>query len=112
MVYCLIFVRFGLGTCYPPFTDYQKKFNNLFGINNGLLSYDFFLPKYNLLIEYQGEQHDRPIKYFGGEEQFKIQKEHDNRKRKYAMKNNMQLLEIWYYDFDNIENILNSYLVI
>lgn len=92
--------------------DYQKKFNNLCGINNGLLSYDFYLPKYNLLIEYQGEQHDRPIEYFGGEEQFKIQKEHDNRKRKYAMKNNMQLLEIWYYDFDSIENILNSYLVI
>jgi ribosomal protein S8 len=87
----------------------QKEFDGLLGLGNGLLSYDFYLPniKYNLLIEYQGEQHE---KYIPGmhksKEEFKKQQEHDRRKRKYAQNNNINLLEIWYWDFDNIEDIL------
>lgn len=84
----------------------QKTFDDLLGIGNGLLSYDFYLPQYNLLIEFQGEQHEHPVEYFGGEKRFKIQQEHDKRKREYAEKNNINLLEIWYYDIDNIESIL------
>lgn len=88
----------------------HKTFNGLYGINDGLLSYDFYLSKYNLLIEGQGEQHLRPINRFGGQEQFKIQQEHDKRKREYAKNNNIELLEIWYYDINNIESILNEKL--
>ena len=84
----------------------QKTFIDLLGIGNGLLSYDFYLPQYTLLIEFQGEQHEHPVEYFGGEEKFRIQQEHDRRKREYAEKNNINLLEIWYYDIDNIESIL------
>lgn len=84
----------------------QKTFDNLLGVGSGKLSYDFYLPQYNLLVEYQGQQHEKPIEYFGGEEQFKKQQEHDRRKREYAKQNNINLLEIWYYDFDNIESIL------
>ena len=36
----------------------QYKYEGLFGLGGGLLSYDFYLPDYNLLIEYQGEYHD------------------------------------------------------
>lgn len=35
-----------------------------------------------------------------------IQDEHDKRKRNYAKEHNINLLEIWYYDIDNIEDIL------
>lgn len=84
----------------------QKTFQNLLGVGNRPLSYDFYLPQYNLLIEFQGKQHEQPIEHFGGEEKFKIQQEHDNRKREYAKLNNINLLEIWYYDIDNIESIL------
>lgn len=85
----------------------QKTFNDLVGVGGGLLSYDFYLPSYNLLIEFQGEQHKNVHSgLFGGEEQFKKQKEHDKRKREYAKQNNIELLEIWYYDIDNIESIL------
>lgn len=90
--------------------DGHKTYDDLFGIKGGKLSYDFYLPEYNLLIEFQGEQHERPVDFFGGEEQFKIQLEHDKRKRNYAMSNDIGLLEIWYYDFNNIEDILNSRL--
>ena len=41
---------------------------------------DLYIPKYNILIEYNGEQHYRPIDYFGGEKQFEIQQEHDRRR--------------------------------
>ena len=41
---------------------------------------------------------------------FKIQKEYDRCKREYAEKNEYRLLEIWYYDFDNIEGILDKEL--
>ena len=84
----------------------QKSYALLLGIGGRRLSYDFYLPEYNLLIEFQGEQHEKPKEHFGGEEQFKIQQEHDKRKREYAQLHNINLLEIWYYDIDNIESIL------
>mgnify|MGYP000941337139 FL=1 len=87
----------------------QQKFHRLVGINNGNLSYDFYLKQYNLLIEYQGEYHDGTVSN-QTEEEFKIQIEHDNRKREYAEQHNIKLLEIWYWNFDNIEEILNKEL--
>lgn len=88
----------------------QKKFDGLVGVNNGLLSYDFYLPNENILIEYQGIQHEKPVNFSGktdyAERQFCIQKEHDKRKREYAINNNLTLIEIWYFDFDNIDSIL------
>lgn len=88
---------------------YEHTFSDLRGINNGMLSYDFYLPFYNLLIEFQGVQHEKSINYFGEKKQFKIQQEHDNRKRRYAKKHEINLLEIWYYDLNEIEEILDIY---
>jgi hypothetical protein len=89
----------------------QKEFDGLLGLGSKNLSYDFCLPQYNLLIEYQGEQHEKYIKGFHkSEKDFKKQIEHDRRKKEYAEKNNIKLLEIWYYDFDNIEMILDKEL--
>lgn len=85
----------------------QKSFEDLIGLGGGLLSYDFYLPKYNLLIEYQGEFHDGSNGYYT-RKNLKRQKEHDKRKRKYAEDNNINFLEIWYYNFNNIESILDS----
>ena len=87
----------------------QKKFDGLLGLGNKNLSYDFYLPQYNLLIEYQGEFHDGTA-HQQSKEDFKQQQEHDKRKREYAKNSDIQLLEIWYYDFDNIEEILKNEL--
>lgn len=91
----------------------QMKYKELIGIGGGLLSYDHYIPKLNLLIEYQGEHHERPVDFEGkgeeyAKEQFIKQVEHDRRKREYAKKNNIKLLEIWYWDYNNIEDILNN----
>lgn len=91
----------------------QKKFNDLRGIGNRRLSYDFYLPDYNLLIEYQGEFHDGNVKGgFQSTEQLQYQQEHDSRKRSYAHSHNIKLLEIWYWDFDNIAKILEKELTL
>lgn len=94
----------------------QKEFEGLLGLGDGNLSYDFYLPQYNLLIEYQGEFHDRVIKYKNetmevAEKRFEKQQEHDSRKKEYADDNNIELLPIWYWDYDNIETILNKELI-
>lgn len=88
----------------------QKKFNELLGVGKRPLSYDFYLPHVNLLIEYNGRQHYIPIDIFGGEKYFKIQQEHDKRKREYANNHKFVLLEIPYWKYDDIANILDTYL--
>lgn len=93
----------------------QKKFDDLLGIGNGKLSYDFYVPFYNLLIEYQGRQHytavDAFAKHTTPQESFAIQQEHDERKRNYAKINGYELLEIPYTEFENIPNILSNILI-
>ena len=85
----------------------QKEFKGLIGLGNGLLSYDFHIPKLNLLIEYHGMQHEKYIKGFHkSKKDFEKQLEHDNRKCIYAESQNINLLIIWYWDFDRIEDIL------
>jgi len=86
----------------------QKTFKSLMGLGGGNLSYDLYLPKYNLLIEYQGEYHEKKQKHVS-KKKFERQLEHDKRKKEYAKNNNINLLEIWYWDFDNIEKILDNY---
>ena len=85
----------------------QVKYDGLIGLGNGNLSYDFYLPNYNLLIECQGEQHEHYCKGFHkNKADFERQLEHDRRKKQYAIDHNINFLEIWYYDIDNIEKIL------
>lgn len=89
---------------------HQKKFANLRGEGGKPLSYDFYLPNQNLLIEFQGKQHKEPVEIFGGETNFKRVQTHDARKRQYAKDNNIRLLEIWYYDYLKISEILSNTL--
>lgn len=86
------------------------KYEGLCGIGGRLLSYDFYLQNYNLLIECQGIQHEKPVEQFGGKRQLERQQEHDRRKREYAKLHNIHLLEIWYYDINNIEEIITNTL--
>lgn len=70
------------------------------------LPFDFYLSDYNLCIEYQGEQHYKSVEFFGGEEAFKIRQLHDQIKRDYCNSNNIVLIEIPYWEYKNIKNIL------
>lgn len=65
------------------------------------LPFDFFLPNLNVCIEYDGLQHFKPIKRYGGEENFKKTKKHDEIKNKFCLDNNITLFRISYKE--NIE---------
>jgi len=86
----------------------QHKFPNCRNIRP--LPFDFYLLDYYIAIEYQGIQHYEPVEYFGGEIRFKLQQKLDQIKRDYCNNNNIKLIEIPYWDFDNIEKILNKEL--
>lgn len=86
----------------------QKKFSNL--RSTLPLSYDFYLPEYNALIEYQGQFHDGTTSMVPKEKYFDKQQKNDELKRDYAKNNGYNLLEIWYYDFDNLEKIIDKFI--
>jgi len=73
-----------------------------------VLPFDFYLPEYNIYIEYDGIQHFKPINYFGGKKAFIELKKRDKIKSKYCHDNNIKLIRISY--IDNIEEKLKSLL--
>ena len=63
-----------------------------------------------MAIEYDGQQHYKPIEKFGVEKAFEKTKFRDVIKNNYCKDNNINLLRIPYWDYNNIEKILNDYL--
>lgn len=93
----------------------EYEFVDLIGLGGGYLKYDFaiFYKEFSkplILIEYQGIQHYELIGKWISEQQFNKQKLHDQMKRDYCINNNIKLLEIPYWDFDNVESILEKEL--
>lgn len=90
--------------------QYQREYIFKDCKNKNSLRFDFYLPKYNILIEYQGVQHYKSIEYMGGMTKHENQVNNDKIKRQYCSKNKIPLIEISYTDFDNIDLILNNIL--
>lgn len=86
----------------------QKSFKDCRDIRP--LPFDFYLPRYNKIIEYDGEQHFKSVEYFGGDKAFECRIKHDNIKNEYCKNNDISLLRIPYYK--NIEEELNNFLFI
>lgn len=89
----------------------QKRFNDCRNIKP--LPFDFYLPKYNLCIEFDGEQHFIPTNFRPNstkEEKlkyFELIQMRDNIKSNYCKNNNINLLRIKYTE--NIEEKLTEY---
>lgn len=82
----------------------QYKFNNCKSKRE--LPFDFYISDLNIAIEYDGIQHYKIIEYFSGLDGFITTKIHDVIKTKYCEDNNIKLIRIPYWEYDNIENIL------
>lgn len=78
-----------------PDAEFQKKFDWL-----GQLSLDVYIPSKKTAIEYQGEQHFRPVEAFGGKSAYKRQVMNDKRKIKRCKEYGINLL---YFTFDTNE---------
>ena len=79
------------------------------------LHYDFYLPDENIVIEYQGEQHYFPVNFKGGDydptENFVNNQIRDNIKREYCQKHHIKLVEIPYFEKNNVDSILSELLL-
>lgn len=74
-----------------------------FSFPDSRYTYDFFLPEYNILIEYNGRQHYKPIAFFGGREGLKSNRKRDRIKNLLARTNNIDLLKIKYTKYKILE---------
>ena len=84
--------------------EHQKRFDDC--RDKYTLPFDFYLPAYNLVVEIMGEQHEHPVVVFGGQEKFEIQIRHDKMKRDYLVVHDINILDIWYYDFNKMEELI------
>lgn len=87
--------------------EQQKTFQWLKYKNHLFL--DFYLPEYHIAIECQGEQHFRPIDFFGGEEYFDEIKRRDEIKYNLCNKNGIKII---YFakkkPYNNVNGIITS----
>jgi hypothetical protein len=75
------------------------------------LAFDIYLPDLNICIEYDGELHSKPNKFFGGQNRFDQYKINDFIKDNYCRTNNIHLIRIPYTRFNYIEDILSAELL-
>lgn len=100
----------------------QKMFNDCKYIKS--LRFDFYIPEYNMCIEYNGQQHYIEVKSWGGEENYLLNVKKDKIKNDYCIDNNINLIIVSYTDdiyaklnnfFENLEDfddIYNNYLTL
>lgn len=94
--------------------SFQKRFNDCKDKNP--LPFDIYINDKNTVIEYDGEQHYKPIprgnmSIDDAIEALELTKYHDDIKTKYCIKNKINIIRIPYWEADNIENILYTYIM-
>ena len=90
---------------------FQHKFNDCKFKNK--LPFDFYLPDYDICIEYDGQQHFEPIDFSGKGYEYALDRFiscviNDTIKNDYCKKNNINLIRISYKDFDKIEEVIKN----
>ena len=92
--------------------EQEYKFDDLVGKQNVRLRYDFAVFDANdnikCLIEYDGEFHYRNM---FSNDKLEQRQRYDKEKDEYAKMHNIKLIRIPYWEFDNIEKILQSHLL-
>lgn len=89
--------------------DPQHTFDDCCNINK--LRFDGYDEDHNIAFEYQGEQHYRPVDFAGrGDEWakriFEDGIKRDNIKREYCKQKGIHLIEVPYWEFDNMDAFL------
>ena len=76
------------------------------------LPFDFYLPRYNVIIEYDGEQHftDRGYKTNRFRDTLEYTQYHDDVKNSFCKRFGIKLIRIPYWKYNSIEAILEEAL--
>ena len=72
--------------------EFIREYKFAMCVNKRPLPFDFYLPRHNICIEYQGKQHYEPIEYFGGSERYETRVHNDKIKRDYCLANDIHLV--------------------
>ena len=83
----------------------EKKFQLL-----GQKRFDFYIEELNMIIEYDGIQHFKPVKFFG-KESFRQTQINDKIKNEFCKEQGINLLRIPYTEFNSIEKTLDKILL-
>lgn len=90
----------------------EFSFNDLLSDKGRPLRFDFAIFKNNkifCLIECQGIQHYEAVDFFGGQEKYLQQKRYDKLKKEYCINNQINIIEIPYWDYNKInEEYINE----
>jgi len=97
-----------------PYTKEYKQENWKFPDTNGYARFDFYLPTYNRLIEFDGRQHFEEISGWDNATTLAERQKRDAIKNNFAKEQGIDLIRIPYWEESNItlDNLLNEkYLV-
>lgn len=78
-----------------------------------VLRFDFYLPEYNMLIEYDGIHHTEPVKWSNDLDvgaRFELVKKHDILKDSWAKDNGYNLIRITNKQFKHIDKLINFWV--
>ena len=93
----------------PYIRQYVVKNESIF-CNNKIMKIDFYIPSYNIFIEFNGEQHYIPKDCFGGKKEFIQRQERDFALKDYCHTYRIKLIVIPYTDMKKIPAILGRRL--
>ena len=97
----------------------ESTFNDLRGIGNGLLRFDFKVmidDEKFVLIEFDGEQHEKPVKFSSittneeALEHFKLTRTHDRIKNDYCKDNGYEILRIRHDQVKLLKVMINEFI--
>lgn len=75
----------------------------------GLQRFDIYFPKYNIAVEYDGEQHFIPINHFGGKLAFEKIQKMDERKNEKYQENGCKLFRVKFnYSEQDYKDLVNN----
>lgn len=97
-------IREFLESCSINF-EQEKRFDDCRDVKP--LPFDFYLPNYNMIIEFDGQHHFEEIH---NRTDYETTKRHDSIKNKYCENNNINLLRIPYWEGNHIKEILTKEL--
>lgn len=92
--------------------EIQKRFKWCRRENGSYLPFDFYLPNMNMCIEYDGIQHFKSVKYFGGKKKLLSQQDRDNFKNRCCLSKKISVIRVPYnLSPDLVESKLMSVII-